>query len=532
MKLKLKGKWLSVAALGLAAVAATVIGVRFWGSSAQAGEYMTARVDRGDLRNTVSATGTLQAVRTVQVGSQVSGIIAALHADFNSTVRKGQVVAQLDPSILQAQVASQRANVEQARAGLADARAKVQVAQSAVQTQKAGVSGASANQAALKAQRDDAASFLKRQESLASSGLLPQRDLEAARATYQTAEARYSQAAAQLDQARVSEQSSAGAGLAQAAAQVQQAQAQLQQAEASLRLAEVNLGHTTIHSPIDGVVVSRDVDVGQTVAASLSAPTLFTIAHDLTQMQVMANIDQADIGVINQSNRVNFTVDSFPGRTFAGAIRQIRLNPQNVQNVVTYNVVVDVQNPDLKLMPGMTANLTFAVAERLGALKAPNAALRFTPQGMTQDKIREMMRAARTAEGSQGQEQRAAEGGQGQEPRGERPAASPDGRAARSAGQQREGGRGRNVGAPSGPVVEGQTRIVWVLGADKQPQPRRIKIGITDGSATEIAQGDVQEGELVIIGQNVSGNGQQTGGQRAPGFGGGGFGGGGGGRRQ
>lgn len=517
MKLKLNKRWVPITVLSLVAVIATTIGFKLWGSSAQAGEYLTARVERGDLRNTVSATGTLQAVRTVQVGSQVSGIIAALHADFNSTVRKGEVVAQLDPSILQAQVASQRANVEQARAGLADAQAKVQAAQAAVQTQKAGVSGASANLAALKAQRDDAQSLLQRQEALASSGLLPQRDLEAARTAYQTAEARYDQASAQLDQARVSEQSSVGAGLAQARAQVQQAQAQVQQAEAALRLAEVNLGNTTIRSPIDGVVVSRDVDVGQTVAASLSAPTLFTIAHDLTQMQVMANIDQADIGSINQSNRVNFTVDSFPGRTFDGAIRQIRLNPQNVQNVVTYNVVVDVQNPDLKLMPGMTANLSFAVAERTGVLKVPNAALRFTPQGITQEQLRELMRAARTSDG--GQEQPA-----DQERRAQRQAGNEQ--------QRRAEGRSRSAGAPNSAVVEGQARIVWVLGADKQPQPRRIGVGLTDGSATEIAQGNLQQGETVITGQNVSGDKPQTSSQRPPGFGGGSGFGGGGGRRQ
>lgn len=554
MKFTLNRKWLLVAIAGLVAVAATIIGFKFWGDSAKAGDFLTAKVERGDIRNTVSATGALQAVRTVQVGSQVSGTISALYVDFNSTVRKGQVVAQLDPSILQAQVASQRANLEQARAGLADAQAKVQAAQSTVQNQRAGVSGAGANLAALKAQRDDALSLLKRQEALAASGLIPQRDLESSRTAYQAAEARYNQAAAQLDQARLSEQSSAGAGIAQARAQVQQAQAQVQQAQASLRLAEVNLSHTTITSPIDGVVVSRDVDVGQTVAASLSAPTLFTIAHDLTQMQVMANIDQADIGAINQSNRVNFTVDSFPGRTFEGTIRQIRLNPQNVQNVVTYNVVVDVQNRDLKLMPGMTANLTFAVAERTGVLKVPNAALRFVPQGMTQEKIREMMRAARAAEGGQGQQ--SAEGGQGQEQRGEKQAGQGQsqgqgqGQGQEQRGARQQGGsegrpaggegqqRGRNFGAPTGPVVEGQTRIVWVLDANKQPQPRRIKVGITDGSATEIAQGNVQEGELVIIGQTVSGDRPQTSGQRPPGFGGpggpGGFGGGapGGGRRQ
>src|SRR5262245_46979038 len=192
------------------------------------------------------------------------------------------------------------------------------------------------------------------------------------------------------------EPTSASSGLAQAKAQVKQARAQIQQIESALKMAEVNLSYTTISSPIDGVVVSRNVDKGQTVAASLQAPTLFTIANDLTQMQVIANIDQADIGVINQGNRVSFTVDAFPGHNFGGTINQIRLSPQNVQNVITYNVVIDVKNPDLKLKPGMTANLTLTIAERQDALKIPNAALRFWPQGVPQEKRRELLHAGDT----------------------------------------------------------------------------------------------------------------------------------------
>src|SRR6185436_5557005 len=209
------------------------------------------------------------------------------------------------------------------------------------------------------------------------------------------------QAASQLNQAVLSQQSSASSGIAQSQAQIQQTQAQVQQsqaqvqsaqaqvlqAEAALRLAEVNLAHTTITSPIDGIVVSRDVNVGQTVAASLSAPTLFTIAKDLTQMQVIANIDQADIGLVEQAKSVKFTVDAFPGKEFDGAIQQMRLNPQNVQNVVTYNVVIDVANPEQKLKPGMTANLTITIDERNNVLKVPNAALRFVPTDASGQRI-------------------------------------------------------------------------------------------------------------------------------------------------
>src|SRR5499426_109114 len=398
MKLKFNKKQLIITAIGVVLIGGTG-GYFLWGRRASSEEYITAKAERGAIRNTVSATGTLQAVTTVQVGSQVSGTISELYADFNTVVKKGQVVAQLDPRVYDAQVASQRANLEQARANLADAEAKVLAAEAAVETQRAGVSGANANLAALKAQRDDAQSLLRRQEGLAKAGVIPERDLEATRTNYNAAEARYNQAAAQLDQAKVSERTSASSGLAQAKAQTKQARAQIQQIESALKMAEVNLSYTTISSPIDGVVVSRNVDKGQTVAASLQAPTLFTIANDLTQMQVIANIDQADIGVINPSNRVSFTVDAYPGQNFGGTIRQIRLNPQNVQNVVTYNVVIDVENPELKLKPGMTANLTMTIAERNDVLKIPNAAMRFRPKDMTPEKMRELMRGGDTQAG-------------------------------------------------------------------------------------------------------------------------------------
>ena len=392
------GKKLLLSVIGIAVVAGGA-GYMYWGRTTKAEEYITAKIERGNVRNTVSATGALQAVTTVQVGSQVSGNIKALYVDFNSTVHKGQVVAQLDPSIFQAQVAQSRANLEQARANLVDAQAKVTAAEVNIENQRAGVGSATANIEALKAQRDDAKSNLQRQEGLAAAGIINQRDLDIARTNTQATEARYNQAIAQLAQAKATEQQAVRAGLAQAQAAVKQVQAQIQQSEASLRLAEVNLSHTTIASPIDGVVVSRNVDVGQTVAASLSAPTLFTIANDLTRMQVIANIDQADIGVINSANKVGFTVDAYPGQSFNGAISQIRLNPVNTQNVVTYNVVIDVENPELKLKPGMTANLTITIAERQGVLKVPNAALRFRPADMTPEKMRELFAGGREGGG-------------------------------------------------------------------------------------------------------------------------------------
>ena len=497
--------------LGGGFMAAVVLaGFYFWGNESSTPQYMTARVERGNLRNTVTATGALQAVTTVQVGSQASGTISALYADFNSVVKKGQVVAQLDPSIAKAQVDQARANLEQARASLAQARAAVVnsragvtdaqarslAARSTVQNNQAGVSGAEANVAVLKAQQDDALSLLKQQESLLKAGVIAQRDYEVAQTAYRTAEARYNQAVAQLNQAKLTEQSASSAGIAQSQAaveqsqaqvqqsqaQVQQAAAQVQQAQAALSLAEVNLSHTTITSPIDGVVVSRDVNVGQTVAASLSAPTLFTIANDLTQMQVIANIDQADIGLVEQAKSVKFSVDAFPGKEFEGKIEEMRLNPVNVQNVVTYNVVINVDNPEQKLKPGMTANLTITIDERNNVLKVPNSALRFTPQDATNRQ--------RTGAGGQGQGQ-----GQGERRRrqqGENNAA------------QGEGGESRFAPA-SAPVLPGQMRIVWVLGQDGKPERRRITVGLSDGSATEVVDGNLREGEMVITGQTITG---------------------------
>jgi len=500
---------------------------------------MTAKVERGNLRNTVTATGTLQAVTTVQVGSQASGTLSALNADFNSVVKKGQVIAQLDPAVSKAQVDQARANLQQARAslqqsiagvagsraGVSDAQAKALAASSTVQNNQSGVSSAQANLAVLKAQLDDALAFLKQQDYLMKSGVIAQRDYDLANTAYKTAEARYNQAAAQLNQAVLSEQSSAGSGVAQSQAQVQQsqaqvqqsqaqvqqAQAQVQQAEAALRLAEVNLAHTTITSPIDGIVVSRDVNVGQTVAASLSAPTLFTIANDLTQMQVIANIDQADIGLVEQAKSVKFSVDAFPGKDFDGKIQQMRLNPQNVQNVVTYNVVIDVSNPEQKLKPGMTANLTITIDERNNVLKVPNSALRFTPTDATGQGIG---RSADSAGNSGGQRR---QGAQQQQPADASGSATPNG--AQQAGNQ-QGGQ-RNFAPPGAPVLEGQTRLIWVLGQDGKLQSRRIKVGLTDGASTEVVEGNLQEGEMVVTGQTLtSANKAQSSQTPAPGFGG------------
>ena len=523
-KLLSRRKQLIIGAAGIAVLA--VVAFYFWGGQASAAQYLTAKVERGNLRDTVTATGALQAVTTVQVGSQASGTISALYADYNSVVKKGQVIAQLDPAVSKAQVDQARANLQQAqaslqqaraavansRAGVSDAQAKAQAASSTAQNNQAGVAGARANLAVLKAQQDDALSYLKQQESLMKSGVVPQRDYDVAETAYRTAQAKYDQAAAQLNQALLSEQMAAGSGIAQSQAQVQQSQAQVQQSQAqvqaaeaqvqqaaaALQLAEVNLAHTTISSPIDGIVVSRDVNVGQTVAASLSAPTLFTIANDLTKMQVIANIDQADIGLVENAKSVKFTVDAFPGKDFDGKIEQMRLNPQNVQNVVTYNVVIDVDNPEQKLKPGMTANLTITIDERNNVLKVPNAALRFMPQDAS------TQRSGSGNSNGQGGRQWSGNGTSGSDQSG------------------RSGGGGESRFAPpTAPVLAGQTRLVWVLGSDGKPQNRRIKVGLTDGVSTEVVEGNLQEGEMVVTGQTLSSASKaNTNQSSAPGFGG------------
>lgn len=332
----------------------------WWSRKDSAGEYLTDKVTRGTIEVNVSATGTVQAVTTVLVGSQVSGSVSWLGADFKSNVRRGQVIAKLDPALFQAQVDTARANVMNAQAG-------VQAALTEIQNQMANVEAAKANDRASAAARDDAISIAKQNEKL--KGIIPDRDIEAAQNGAKAAIARYSQSTSQIGQAQAQLQISQ-AKLKQAQAAVSQSQAQLQQAT-------VNMEHSIITSPIDGVVVSRSVDVGQTVAASLSAPTLFTIANDLTNMQVLASIDEADVGQVREGGKAHFTVDAFAGQVFYGDVTQVRLNSQTLQNVVTYTAVIAVANPEQKLMPGMTANITIPVARRENVLRVPNATLRF-----------------------------------------------------------------------------------------------------------------------------------------------------------
>src|SRR3989449_5841400 len=296
----------------------------------------TSPITRGDIVDSVGATGTLQAVTTVQVGSQVSGNIQWLGADFNSIVKKSQVIARLDPSLFEAQLQQARANLNQTRANMAKAQSDLERS---------------------KVQLTDAQQKYTRAKELAAKSLLPQSDLDSAKVAVDSAQA----------------------SLASQQATVTQAQAAVSQSQASVNQNQVNLDHTIINAPIDGIVTQRSVDVGQTVAASMQAPTLFILAADLTKMQVNANIDEADVGRIRPAQHVTFRVDAYPTETFEGTVSQIRLQPVVVQNVTTYGTVIDVPNAQLKLKPGMTANVKIEIAKRSDALRIPNAALRFRP---------------------------------------------------------------------------------------------------------------------------------------------------------
>lgn len=354
-------------ALGAVVVLGAALAAWRMASAPKAAAFTTAPVKRQTIMKTISATGTLQAVTTVQVGTQVSGTIAELYADFNSQVKKDQVIARLDPSQFQAQLA-------QANATWMGAQANVQAAQNNVLASDAGVQSAQANVDRTDAALQDTQTSLDRTQKLVQAGAAPAMNLPTAQSAVAQAAAQKQQAIAQLNQAKAQNQATRS--------QVSQAQAQAAQAKASVDVAKVNLDHTVIKAPIDGVVVARNVDVGQTVAASLAAPTVFLIANDLTRMQVLANIDEADVGQVTQGGKVSFTVDAYPSDVFRGTVSQVRLAPTAVQNVVTYTAVVDVANPDLKLKPGMTATVTVVAAERDKVLAVPNSAFRFRPDAL------------------------------------------------------------------------------------------------------------------------------------------------------
>jgi HlyD family secretion protein len=366
----------------------TLLTTLLFSCEGDAPSYRTEPVTRGDIQATVTATGSVNAVTTVQVGTQVSGTIKTLFVDFNSHVKKGQLIAQIDPSTFEAQVQQAEANLHSAQANLDKA-----------------------NTALVDAKRT-----FGRNKELYSKNLVPKSDLDTSETNYESAKA-----------------------------QVNSAKAQIEQAKASLDFSRQNLAYTKIVSPVDGVVISRNVDIGQTVAASFQTPTLFTIAQDLTKMQIDTNVAESDIGVVKAGQDVEFSVDAYPDTVFQGKVWQIRKAPITVQNVVTYDVVIKVDNSDLKLMPGMTANVAIILTTRNGVIRITNAALRFRFP--------------------------------------ERPTA------------------GANAGERKGPAV-------WVLESGK-PKRVNITPGISDGTYTEVVSGDLKEGQQLIVEILKKGSGQR-----------------------
>jgi HlyD family secretion protein len=612
-----KRRRLMVVVIAVVIVAGVSLSLGLFRQKAADSEFFMGTIERGSIRNVVSATGTVQAVVTVQVGSQVSGQVLALYADFNSVVKRGQLLAKIDPRNFEAQLENSKAN-------LIAAEARVRTVEADLNTQNANLQSSKANLEATRVSRDNMKVIFKRYTDLHETGVASQNDYDNSKANYDSAEARYNQAAASVEQVL--------AQMNATRAQLEQVKAQVAQAKADVERAQINLEYTSILSPVDGVVVSRSIDVGQTVAASLQAPTLFIIANDLTKMQLNANIDEADIGKISDKVDVGFTVDAYPSDRFTGKIAEVRLNPTTVQNVVTYSVIIAVDNPQLKLKPGMTANLTITVDQRENALKVPNAALRYLPPGMAREDVFKLMRQEQSGETAApgqapGQGQPSSEPAKtqpqapGRQPQSDKPQERtapprppstdiPAGLSAEAAalfkqmrdpnlspeerrplfqkmrelpeadqqkmresfqwsrgGGDRGGDRGGErgfgsrgfggqgmqgmgspgSGGPSGMVPQGppsvqtalapgqmwnpaeklrfpaprqqSTRpaIVWVLDAQKKPQHRRLVVGITDGTNTEIVSGDLKDGDKIVIGDtSQEQNNSQSNAQRSP----------------
>jgi HlyD family secretion protein len=431
--MKTKNRWLILAGV----VALIALFAAFGLNRGTQAQHFTAKVERGEIRDVVEATGTINAVITVQVGSQVSGTIAKLNVDFNSRVHKGDVVALIDPALFQGALLQTAADLENSKASLAVAKANLEKAK------------ATAVQA--KAEYD-------RTVALNKERVMSQQQLDLAKANYDAAIATVSGAAAS----------------------VTQAEAQVSQKTAAVTVSQTNLNYTVIRSPIDGTVVARNVDVGQTVAASLQAPTIFTIAQDLTKMLVYAKTDESDVGNIKLGKPVTFKVDAFPKDTFHGRVSQVRMNATTVQNVVTYDTIIEFDNPELKLFPGMTAYVTIPVATAQNVIKLPNTALRYKPP-MTPEEVLAIYK------------QYGIEVDQ-------RQSVGADSLAERSLLQ---GGGMGNLPRKA----KADTAVVWKLQSDSRMEPVKVSIGITDHSYTEVTsllKGELKEGDEVVIRSTVS----------------------------
>src|SRR5579859_3973598 len=436
-------KWLILAAVVVVAGLFVVLGL----NRDTHPQHFTAKVERGAINDVVEATGTINAVIMVQVGSQVSGSIAKLNVDFNSRVHKGDVVALIDPALFRGAMLQATADLENAKANLVAARANLEKA-------KAGL-------VQTKADFDRAVQLTK-------DGVMSEQQRDLAKSNYD----------------------SASASVGAAAANVTQAEAQVSQKDAAVAVAQTNLDYTVIRSPIDGTVVARNVDVGQTVAASLQAPTIFTIAQDLKKMWVYVKTDESDVGNIKIGKPVTFKVDAFPKDIFHGVVSQVRMNATTVQSVVTYDTIIEFANPELKLFPGMTAYVTIPVDTVKNALKLPNTALRYKPP-MTADEVLAVYKQY----GIEGDERKVA----ADEPAGSASAAQ---------------AAAPTLNPPRVPKPE--TAVVWKLHADNIMEPVKISLGITDHAYSEVRaliKGQLKEGDEVII-RSVAQKSQALGGIR------------------
>ncbi len=486
---------------------------RQFGPASNAVEYRFAKIERGAITSVVSASGTLNAVTTVLVGSQISGQIKELKVDFNSVVKQGDLLARIDPETYEIRVRQAEADLEAARTSM---------------LQKQSDAAAQRSQA-LRARitYDDSKRDLDRKQSLVEKGFISGAEVDKARYTEQGMSEAIRTADAQTKSAE---------------AQIANAAAVVKQREAALAAARNDLAKTAITAPVDGIVISRQIDAGQTVAASLNTPTLFTIARDLREMQVEVAIDESDIGKLKAEQRVTFTVDAFAGRTFEGRVRQIRKAAQTVQNVVTYTVVVDTPNANLLLVPGMTANVRIIADNRDNVLKVPNAALRWRPAGAAATKED----AAPTGGGG------AAGGGDAQarrqklvtdlkldasqqarldeifselrgrmmelrevpeadrRVRGERIRAEVRQKINAMLNDEQKKQYAEIVASETGRAVTGSGRV-FVTGPDAKPMEVRLRLGLTDGNATEVVSGDVKEGTEVIVGTVTAGSAAKSG---------------------
>ena len=385
--------------------------------------YLRAAVRRGDITASVQATGTINPLTTIPVGSYVSGTVQYIFADFNTRVHYGQVLAQIDPAIYEAQVSTARGNLENARSNLVTLAANVQVDEANLAKSQANVKYQTAT--------------ARRSQDLFSSGVVSTDSNDLIQSTLGQA-----QADVQAQQATV----------AQAKAQLQQAKSQVTAMEGALKQAETNLLYTTILSPIEGTVVARNIDVGQSVAATLQAPNVFTVAQDLTRMQVYAATDESDTGNITVGTPVTFQVDAFPTELFHGRVSAVRLNATTVQNVVTYNTVIDFSNPEEKLLPGETAYVTIPTGHAANTVEIPNAALSFKP-----DVERPQLQALY---------------------------------------------KQYNISREASTTHLGGWQVVWKLGADDQQlTPIAVQCGITDYNYTQVLRGEVGEGDVLVTAQ-------------------------------